>query len=283
MSADTILVDQVPGETRVAALAEGRLVDLAIARGDPRFAVGAIHLGRIAQVVEGFDGAFVDIGLEQAAFLRRSDALAPPRAGDTLPVQIVRAVAGEKGLGVSGRIRLAGWLLDWTPGRPGLRAGRGSGSAGGLALVPSEGAELRPAAGDVPAAALEAEAALLREAWDALATAAARAAAPMSLAPAPAPWLGLAAHHGATVRTIAFADRTALAEAQRFARDRAPALGDHLGVDPSGIRLFETHGVEEEIAAALRRRVPLRGGGALTIDEAEALTVVDVDAGTSRS
>lgn len=114
---DRILVDRVPGETRVAALAGGRLVDLHIVRGDPRFAVGAIHLGRVAQLVAGFDGAFVDIGLEQAAFLRLADVASPPVAGDVLPVQIVRAAGGEKGwASPRGRDWPAGSSTGWRVG-----------------------------------------------------------------------------------------------------------------------------------------------------------------------
>ncbi len=283
MRVDTILVDRVPGETRAAALAGGRLVDLLIQRGDPRFAVGAIHLGRVAQVVAGFDGAFVDIGLEQAAFLRLADAPAPPAPGDALVVQIVRATTGEKGLGVTARPRLAGRYLDWLAGRPGLRATKDVPLLPGLRLEDGEGAELKPASVDAPAGDVAAELARLRQTWGQVAEQAGKGAAPAPLAPGPEPWLALLLHHGAAVERVSFADRATFAAARGDAGRRFPDLAERFVLDPAGWRLFEDAGVEEQIAAALVRRVPLPGGGQLVIDEAEAATLIDIDAGASRA
>lgn len=283
MRADTILVDRVPGETRVAALAGGRLVDLHVARGDPRHAVGSIHLGRVAQVVAGFDGAFVDIGLEQAAFLRLSDVARPPRPGDALAVQIVRATQGEKGLGVTARPRLVGRRVDWLVGRSGLRAAKGVQPPPGLALGDGEGAELKAAAAGVPGAEIAAEIARLRAMWAGIAERAARAVAPSLLALGPEPWTPLLLHHAGTVERVGFADRATHAAAREDGAGRFPDLARHFVLDGAGWRLFEDAGVEEQIAAALVRRVPLPGGGELVIDEAEAATLIDVDAGRSRA
>ncbi|WP_374448505.1 ribonuclease E/G [Stella sp.] len=274
---DRILVDHVPGETRAAIMAGGRLVDLHIRRGDPAHGPGAIHLGRVAQVVAGFDGAFVDIGLEQAAFLRLSDAAQPPAPGDLLVVQVVRAAGGEMGLGVTARPRLAGRLLDWTPGRPGLRPARGAPLPPGVALADGEGAELKCQA---EAEAVAAEIAALRAEWAALLQRAGAASAPAPLAPPPEPWVAALLAAGADVR---FADRRSWQAATALVRQRWPDLAQRLVLDPAGWRLFDEAGVEEQIAAALARRVPLPGGGELVIDEVEAATLVDVDAGPSRA
>lgn len=275
---DRILVDRVPGETRVAVMAAGRLVDLHIRRGDGAHAPGSIHLGRVAQVVAGFDGAFLDIGVEQAAFLRLSDVAQPPVPGDTLVVQVVRAAGGEKGLGVTARPRLAGRLADWTPGRPGLRAARGVSIADGVTLTEGEGAEIKAAA---PADAVMAEIAALRAEWSGVLHRASGALAPAILVRPPEPWL--APLHAAPEAEVAFADRAAWTAATADARMRRPELADRFVLDPAGWRLFDEAGVEEQIAAALARRVPLPGGGELVIDEVEAATLVDVDAGASRA
>jgi ribonuclease G len=276
---DGILVDRVPGETRVAVLAGERLVDLHIRRGDPAHGPGSIHLGRVAQVVAGFDGAFVDIGLEQAAFLRLSDVAAPPVPGDALIVQVVRAAGGEKGLGVTARPRLVGRLVDWTPSRPGLRPARGVAPPAEPLLAEGEGADLKA---DAPMERVAAEVARLRAEWAALVARAGRAVAPAPLVPPPEPWLAplLAAAAGTEVR---FADRAGHLAARATLVDRQPDLADRLVLDPAGWRLFDEAGVEEQIAAALARRVPLPGGGELVIDELEAATLVDVDAGASRA
>lgn len=275
---DRILVDRVPGELRVAVMAAGRLVDLHIRRGDGSHAPGSIHLGRVAQVVTGFDGAFVDIGLEQAAFLRLSDVAAPPVPGDALVVQVVRAAGGEKGLGVTARPRLVGRLVDWTPGRPGLRAGRGIPLPAAIALDEGEGAEIKAAAATDR---LADEIARLCAEWAGLLRRAKDAIAPALLAAPPEPWMApLLASPGAEV---AFAERGAWQAAAAMARARLPDLAPRLVLDPAGWRLFDEAGVEEQIAAALARRVPLPGGGELVIDEVEAATLVDIDAGSSRA
>ncbi|WP_142235731.1 ribonuclease E/G [Allostella humosa] len=280
---DRILVDRVPGETRVAALAGGRLVDLHIVRGDPRFAVGAIHLGRVAQLVAGFDGAFVDIGLEQAAFLRLADVASPPVAGDVLPVQIVRAAGGEKGLGVTARPRLAGRFIDWLAGRPGLRTARGVAMLAGLSLADDEGAELKAASADADPAAVVVELARLRAEWAAVLARAARGVAPAALHPAAEPWMALLQQPWAAGAEVAFADRAGLTAARADVARLFPDLAERLVLDPAGWRMFDEAGVEEQVAAALARRVPLPGGGELVIDEAEAATLIDIDAGASRA
>ena len=54
-----------------------------------------------------------------------------------------------------------------------------------------------------------------------------------------------------------------------------PKVHQHNGAEP----LFEAYGIEEQIAKALERRVPLPSGGNLVIDHTEALTVIDVNSG----
>jgi ribonuclease G len=43
--------------------------------------------------------------------------------------------------------------------------------------------------------------------------------------------------------------------------------------------IFDAYGIEDEIARALSRKVPLQSGGYLILDEAEALTAIDVNTG----
>lgn len=72
-----ILVSGTPRETRVAILEDDRLVELLVDRPDNRRSVGDIYLGRVEAVLPGIQAAFVDIGLEKAAFLHASDLLEP--------------------------------------------------------------------------------------------------------------------------------------------------------------------------------------------------------------
>ena len=60
-------------ETRMALIENGQLAELQIDRGDNRGFVGNIYLGKVVRVLPGMQAAFVDIGLERAAFLYVGD------------------------------------------------------------------------------------------------------------------------------------------------------------------------------------------------------------------
>src|SRR6202048_2536355 len=68
-----ILINAAPGETRIAILEDGKLVELLADRPDNRRMVGDIYLGRVDAVLPGIQASFVDIGTEKSAFLHASD------------------------------------------------------------------------------------------------------------------------------------------------------------------------------------------------------------------
>src|SRR5688572_30947708 len=72
MSED-ILVNCTPQETRVAVMQAGVVQELHIERGASRGLVGNIYAGRVARVLPGMQSAFIEIGLERAAFLHVAD------------------------------------------------------------------------------------------------------------------------------------------------------------------------------------------------------------------
>src|SRR3546814_6388985 len=83
---EEILVNVTPRETRVAVVENGMLQELHIERGWSRGVVGNIYKGRVQRVMPGMQAAFVEIGLERAAFLHASDVMSslptPEIAGD---------------------------------------------------------------------------------------------------------------------------------------------------------------------------------------------------------
>ncbi len=70
-----ILINVTPHETRVAVLENGSLQDVFIERTRKRGLVGNIYKGRVCRVLPGMQAAFVEIGLERAAFLHVSDVV----------------------------------------------------------------------------------------------------------------------------------------------------------------------------------------------------------------
>ena len=73
--ANEIVMNVTPGETRIAKFEDGVLADLAIERDSDVQVAGNIYLGRITRVLPGMQAAFVDIGLEKAAFLYVADVV----------------------------------------------------------------------------------------------------------------------------------------------------------------------------------------------------------------
>ena len=78
---EELLINVTPRETRVALIENGVLLEIFIERANKRGLVSNIYKGRISRVLPGMQAAFVDIGLERAAFLHASDiAPGPPSA-----------------------------------------------------------------------------------------------------------------------------------------------------------------------------------------------------------
>ena len=82
-----LLINVTPRETRIALVENGVLQELYLERGGNRGLVGNIYKGRVSRVLPGMQAAFIDIGLERAAFLHVSDIVSATRP--------VRASIGE--------------------------------------------------------------------------------------------------------------------------------------------------------------------------------------------
>ena len=125
-----IIVRSTPRETRVALLEDGRVSEIFIEREAHRGVVGHIYKGRVTRVLPGMQSAFVDIGLERAAFLYVSDVYEELdenllngdeeeprrntpieeklRAGEEVLVQVVKEPLGTKGARITSHVSLPG-------------------------------------------------------------------------------------------------------------------------------------------------------------------------------
>jgi len=72
-----ILIDVTFNETRVAVIENGTLAELYVERKSQPRTVGNIYKGRVLRVLPGMQAAFVEIGLDKAAFLYVDDVLSP--------------------------------------------------------------------------------------------------------------------------------------------------------------------------------------------------------------
>ncbi|MGH8568773.1 MAG: ribonuclease E/G, partial [Gammaproteobacteria bacterium] len=81
--AEELLVNVTPHETRIALVESGVLQAIIIERHRKKGHIGNIFLGRVTRVLPGMQAAFVDIGLERAAFLHVADLVDVPGAAST--------------------------------------------------------------------------------------------------------------------------------------------------------------------------------------------------------
>ena len=125
---ETVLVNITPQETRVAVLEENNICELHIERNSGHSLVGNIYLGVVKRVLPGMQSAFIDIGLERAAFLHIVDVLEQRRnpdetqriehmlfEGQSVLVQVIKDPINTKGARLSTQISLAGRFLVHLP------------------------------------------------------------------------------------------------------------------------------------------------------------------------
>ena len=125
-----ILINVTPQETRVAMLEHGVVQELHMERASARGLVGNVCLGRVARVLPGMQSAFIEIGLERAAFLHIADIWEHRQngfgsehkpierilhEGQSLLVQVIKDPIGTKGARLSTQVSLAGRLLVYLP------------------------------------------------------------------------------------------------------------------------------------------------------------------------
>jgi Ribonuclease G/E len=269
---DRLILTGGPGERRLALLSGDAIVDLLIDRFTPR--AGDLYLGRVLARPQGLAAAFVEIGDEQPAFLGQSTKA---QEGDTLLVQVQTAARRHKGASVSARPTLPGQWLAYDPFRPGVTCSRRVDGEGRdrlrAVLLPllqeGEGVVARSQAPGASPEELTAELAHLRLRWAALEARMATLKPPARIhAPTT---LERVLQQNPGIETVEVDQSALLAEA----RDAFPAARLVPGC-------WENSGAAETLEQSLERRVKLPGGGALVIDETEALTVIDIDGGAQK-
>ncbi|HLB08717.1 MAG TPA: Rne/Rng family ribonuclease, partial [Gemmatimonadaceae bacterium] len=298
-----ILINVTPQETRVAMLEQGVVQELHIERASARGLVGNICLGRVARVLPGMQSAFIEIGLERAAFLhiadiwehRQNDEHRPIerilREGQTLLVQVIKDSIGTKGARLSTQLSLAGRLLVYLPQDSHIGISQRIGNEqereslrGKLQTLLPEGSPggfiIRTMAEAASERELAADIAYLTKLWRDLNERAALVPAPTLLYQD----LNLAQRVLRDMSTdetlrVVVDSRETFARLQQFAREYTPALTDRIEHYEGERPLFDLHGVEDEIEKALARRVELKSGGYLIIDQTEAMTTIDVNTG----
>ncbi len=327
-----ILVNVTGRETRVALMENNQLVELHVDRGVDRGYVGNVYLGRVVRVLPGMQAAFVDIGLDRAAFLYVGDIwpqmfdhkhdddaeVAEPNAdedatvveeaaprehprpgqpsisdlikeGEEIVVQVAKDPIGTKGARVTTHVTLPGRYMVFMPTvdhvgisrriakdkeRRRLREFVDKNRPRGAGFI------VRSACAMQTNQTLKQDMSFLVSTWEKI-----QGAAKSKKAPAP-----LHLDHGLVLRMVrdAFHEEVERMvvdspklheEVLAFLDEFAPELKDKVHLYRGNEPIFDTFGVETEISRSLGRKVWLKSGGYLVIDQTEALMSIDVNSG----
>lgn len=311
-----IIVNSTPSEVRVALLENGILAEIHIQRASEEAAAGNIYKGKVLRVLPGMQAAFVDIGLEKAAFLHASDIphdddndpvedgednedSRPSRVhvpiekklrrGDEIIAQIAKEPMGTKGARITSHVSLPGKYLVYMP----------TGSLVGVSkrigddrerrrlrdiisgAKPDQGGIIaRTACGGLGKQEITNDIQTIANLWTSIQAKSEKAAPPALLH----------ADLDLVLRSIRDmlspdVDQICVDSLDDFERTRdyvgnfMPDLAARVEVYDDLEPVFDRYGVEEQIARATDAKVWLKSGGYLVIDQGEALTMIDVNTG----
>ncbi len=316
-----ILINWSPQETRVAVIEHGSVQELHIERSLERGLVGNVYLGKVARVLPGMQSAFIDIGLERAAFLHVADLAsavharyadnaprnaqpAPPALpiekqvfeGQAIMVQVIKDPIGSKGARLSSQISLPGRQLVFLPQddhigisqkispeqRERLRARVQKLWDAHAAQEQFKGGGfiLRTNAEEATDAELQDDMAYLLKTWLRIKLSATRLPSE-SVLHTDASLLQRVLRDMASedTQTIRIDSREQFNTLMDYGNEFMPHAAAKLQLYKGERPIFDLFNVDEEVAKAMERRVELKSGGYLIIDQTEALTTIDVNTG----
>ncbi len=319
-----IICNTTGSETRVALLENGQLVELHIDRGDNRGFVGNVSKGKVVRVLPGMQAAFVDVGLERAAFLYVGDihpdllnlhlddpdehvippTTAGPRAttragqppiqdllkeGQEIVVQVAKDPIGTKGARLTTHIALPGRYLVFMPtvdhvgisrrierekDRRRLRDFVERHRPKGAGFI------VRTVCGGQSLDTLRVDMDYLVRTWETLQEAAKTKKAPALLhADAGLVLRNVRDLFDGEVERMVIDDKAIFEEVRGFMGEFMPKLEQRVHLYRGQEPVFDVYGVETQVKRSLGRKVWLKSGGYLVIDQTEALMAIDVNSG----
>ena len=305
-----LLINVTPSETRVAAVENGMLQELHVERQSANGIVGNIYLGKVSRVLPGMQAAFVDIGMEKAAFLHASDIITYDdekdqitsnsntardikelvREGQKIIVQVVKDPLGTKGARLTTDITLPSRYLVFMPDAKHVGISQRienekeryrlksiveehyeEGEGGYIVRTAAEGAGEEELAQD---------AVFLKRLWQKIIKRKKKTRnqavlyEDLSLA-----FRTIRDFIADELERVRIDSKLMYGELVAFTDEFMPEMTSKLEYYPGERPIFDLFDVEAEIKRALDKKVELKSGGYLVIDQTEAMTTIDVNTG----
>ncbi len=309
MSSVELLMNVTPNETRIALVDTGVLKEVHIEREAKRGIVGNIYKGRVMRVLPGMQSAFVDIGLEKSAFLHASDIVSHTECvdadeqkqflakniselvheGQDIIVQVIKDPLGTKGARLTTDITLPSRYLVFMPENSHVGVSQRIESEAERARLKAlvapfcdelGGFIIRTATEGASEDELKQDADFLKRLWRKVLERKAKYPTRSKIYGEPAlPQRILRDFIGADLEKIRIDSKLCFSEVSEFTREFIPELTEKLVIYTGNQPLFDAYGVEAAIHSALDKRVNLKSGGYLIIEQTEAMTTIDINTG----
>ena len=307
--AEELLINVSEFETRVALLSGGSAQEIHLARADGYSLTGNIYLGRVDRIVPGMQAAFVSVGLERPGFLHVRDIEGPrlmlgeeaqPRPdirellheGQPLMVQITKDPISGKGARLTTQVAIASRYLVLMPFNDHIgisqrldeeeerdrlkclveeiRQAQGI-HMGFIVRTVAEGVDREP---------IDADIRVLARIWDKVLHNRRAGACPgLVYEEFPLHIRVVRDLVNSNVDIIHIDHQRTFDRVRDFVSEFLPEFNDRLVLYDGDCPLFEQYGVDDELNRCLARRVPLKSGGHLVIEQTEAMITVDVNTG----
>jgi ribonuclease G len=314
--ANELIINVTPQETRVALLEERALSELYIERRKDRGIVGNVYKGKVMKVLPGMQAAFVDIGLERAAFLYVSDVYGKVEdyeeigfqgeemtlyfnpsspiedllsEGQEIMVQVSKEPLGTKGTRITSHITLPGRYLVFMPTVDHIGVSRRIKDEKERRRLRELVQSIKPSAGGyiVRTASEGADTDEIRNDMEFLLHLWENVQRKRETSPAPS-----LIHNDLTmvlrvirdilspqVNRIVIDSREEYENIRSFINMYMPKQKYEITLYEREEPIFDAYGVEMEIDKISGRKVWLKSGGYIVIDMAEALVAIDVNTG----
>jgi ribonuclease G len=311
---EEILINVTPVETRVAVVENGMLQEVYIERTSSRGIVGNIYKGKVVRVLPGMEAAFVDVGLERAAFIHVSDiskgleggaasdasgnadiALLL-REGQPLIVQVIKDPIGTKGARLTTQLSIASRYLVHMPDVPHIGISQriedevererlkqlvlSCQNSDETAGEPGAGFIVRTAAEGAGEDEFKADIYFLERLWKKLKQRIKENTAP-SVIYQDLPLFTRAIRDLVKPQSekIRIDSKESFSIVKEFAETFLIDVSKQLEYYPGERPIFDLYNIDDEIQKALGRKVQLKSGGYLIVDQTEAMTTIDVNTG----
>ena len=306
---EELLINVTPQETRVAYVENGVLQEVHIERARKRGLVGNVYKGKVNRVLPGMQAAFLDVGLERTAFLHATDIVSHDesrnggngkqndtimellREGQELIVQVVKDPMGTKGARLTTQISIPSRYLVYMPGADHIGISQKIEEelerqrlkdiiAAKTSEFDQGGYIVRTVAEGISEEAIYNDMCFLQKLWNAIQERAAEGKSfELIHEDLPLVMRTMRDLSGVEIEKVRIDSNETFNKVEKFAKKFIPSLAERVEYYPGERPIFDLYGVEDEIHKAIERKVQLKSGGYLIIDQTEAMTTIDVNTG----